>query len=81
MDMANSKYVKANASTLDFKDAVALQFGHTHSGSFLSTFSDKHQKVPPVSHRQECLIKGICGTLDINSNHFGPVIHNKLKKF
>ena len=48
--------------------------------SFVFIFSDEHQKVLPVSHQQKCSINGICGTFDIKSNYFGPVIPRKLKK-
>ena len=37
--------------------------------------------MPPVNHLQKCLINVICGTFDIKSNHFGPVIPKTLEKF
>ena len=42
---------------------------------------DTLQKVPPlVSHQQKCLIKKSCGTFNMKSNYFGPVIPGNLKK-
>ena len=49
-------------------------------GSFLSIFSNEHQNVMPVDHQQACFINGICDTLVMKSNYFGPVIPKKLKK-
>ena len=43
-------------------------------------FRKEHQKVPLVNHRQKYFINGICGTFDITTNYFGPVIPEKLKK-
>ena len=65
---------------LDFKDATALQFSHSHL-VFLSISNDKHQNVPPVNHHQKCLINGICGTSDMKSNCFGLVLPEMLKTF
>ena len=49
---------------------------------FLSISSNEHQNILPVNHhKQKCLIKGICGSFDIKSNYFGPVIPKKRKKF
>ena len=47
---------------------------------FWSVSSNENQKVLPVSRRQNCLIKGICGTFDITSNYVGPVVPKKLTK-
>ena len=64
------------ASVSDLKDAAAPRC----SQSFLCIFSNEHQKVPPVNFQQKRLVKGICGTLDIKSNLFGPVIPIKPNK-
>ena len=58
---------------LEFKDASAPQFGH--SCVFFCLF------IPPVNHHINCLRNGICGTFELKSNYFGPVMPTKLKKF
>ena len=68
------------ASVSDFKDVTVPQFGHSDV-VFCSICSKERQKVSPVNHQQKRLLNGICGTFDIKSNYFGPVIPKKLKKF
>ena len=60
-DLLRSHHLK-RASALDFNDS-ALLFSHSDV-----VLSHGHQKHLPVSHQQQCLIKGICGTFDIKSN-------------
>ena len=47
---------------------------------FLYIFSNEHQNVQSVNHPQKYLINGICGSFDMKSNYFGPLILKKLKK-
>ena len=61
------------ASALDFKETTAPRFSQSDV-FFLSIFSNEQQQVPPVNHKQKCLIKRICGTFDMKSNYYGPVI-------
>ena len=66
-------------SVLDLKEAAAPRFDH--GDVVFCLFLETNIKVPPVSHQQKRLIKGICSTFEMKSNYFDPVIAKKVNKF
>ena len=47
----------------------------------IAAFMEGQRLKEEIRYQQKCLINGICGTFDIKSNYFGPVIRKKLKRF
>ena len=79
--MKTTFLLKVSTSNNSRSGTPPLNHAMIWSCSFLSIFSNEHQKVPPVNHRQKCLINGICGTFDMKSNYFGPVIPKSQESF